>query len=81
MIRLWKLGNLEHRIAPTKEAAEKLASLLGGYTPGELMDLIWGPDLTVEIIPDGDERLEELDAALDLIHVVRKKDFTDDSEV
>jgi hypothetical protein len=79
MIRLWKLGNLEHKIVPTKEASEKLASILKGHTGSETMDLIWGPDIEVEIVPD-QESLAELEEALDLIHVVKKGDF-DDGEI
>jgi hypothetical protein len=44
-IRIFKLGNLEHRIAPTKAATAKLASILGNNVGGGTMDLIWGPDI------------------------------------
>lgn len=44
-IRIFKLGNLEHRIAPTRAATAKLASILGNNTGGGTMDLIWGPDI------------------------------------
>jgi hypothetical protein len=44
-IRIFKLGSLEHRIAPTKAATAKLASILGNNTGGGTMDLIWGPDI------------------------------------
>jgi len=44
-IRIFKLGNLEHRIAPTKAATAKLAQILGNNTGGGTMDLIWGPDI------------------------------------
>ena len=44
-IRIFKLGNLEHKIAPTKAATSKLASILGNNVGGGTMDLVWGPDI------------------------------------
>ena len=44
-IRIFKIGNLEHKIAPTKAAASKLASILGNNVGGGTMDLVWGPDI------------------------------------
>lgn len=44
-IRIFKLGSLEHKIAPTKAATAKLAQILGNNVGGGTMDLIWGPDL------------------------------------
>ena len=44
-VRLWKLGSLEHRIAPTRIAAAKLGEILENNVGGGTMDLIWGPDL------------------------------------
>jgi hypothetical protein len=44
-IRIFKLGNLEHKIAPTKAAANKLASILQNNVGGGTMDIVWGPDL------------------------------------
>lgn len=44
-IRIFKLGSLEHKIAPTKAAAGKLAQILGNNVGGGTMDLIWGPDI------------------------------------
>jgi hypothetical protein len=44
-IRIFKLGNLEHKIAPTKAAASKLSSILQNNTGGGTMDLVWGPDI------------------------------------
>lgn len=44
-IRIFKLGNLEHKIAPTKAATAKLAGILGNNVGGGTMDLIWGPDI------------------------------------
>jgi len=44
-IRIFKLGSLEHKIAPTDAAAEKLAEALQANVGGGSMDLIWGPDI------------------------------------
>lgn len=44
-IRIFKLGSLEHKIAPTKAATSKLANILGNNVGGGTMDLIWGPDI------------------------------------
>jgi|688.fasta_scaffold05842_15 hypothetical protein len=44
-IRIFKLGSLEHKIAPTRAATAKLASILGNNVGGGTMDLIWGPDI------------------------------------
>jgi hypothetical protein len=44
-IRIFKLGSLEHKIAPTKAAAAKLSSILQNNVGGGTMDLIWGPDI------------------------------------
>jgi hypothetical protein len=44
-IRIFKLGSLEHRIAPTAAAASKLSSILQNNVGGGTMDLVWGPDI------------------------------------
>jgi hypothetical protein len=44
-IRIFKLGSLDHKIAPTKAAAAKLSSILGNNVGGGTMDLVWGPDI------------------------------------
>jgi hypothetical protein len=44
-IRIFKLGSLEHKIAPTKAATAKLASILENNVGGGTMDLVWGPDI------------------------------------
>jgi len=44
-IRIFKIGNLEHKLVPTKVAAAKLASILQNNVGGGTMDLIWGPDI------------------------------------
>ena len=44
-IRVWKLGSLDHKLAPTPTAASALGSILGANTGGGTMDIVWGPDL------------------------------------
>lgn len=44
-IRIFKLGSLDHKIAPTPAAASKLSSILQNNVGGGTMDLVWGPDI------------------------------------
>jgi|TARA_R110002051_G_scaffold2257_3_gene11708 hypothetical protein len=44
-IRLWKLGDLDNKILPTKTAINKLRNILAGNVGGGTMDLVWGPEL------------------------------------
>lgn len=44
-IRIFKLGSLEHKIAPTQAAASKLSNILQSNVGGGTMDLVWGPDI------------------------------------
>jgi len=44
-IRIFKLGSLDHKIAPTKAAAAKLSSILQNNVGGGTLDLVWGPDI------------------------------------
>jgi hypothetical protein len=45
-IRLWTLGNLEHKILPSKTAINKLRDILASNVGGGTMELVWGPELT-----------------------------------
>lgn len=47
-LRIWKLGNLEHRILPTKEAIDRLADILMKWDGKSDLDLIWSPDISME---------------------------------
>lgn len=42
-VRLWKLGNLEHKIMPNQAAIDKLANELTNNVGGGTFDLIWNP--------------------------------------
>ncbi len=44
-VRIFKLGSLEHKIAPTPVAANKLSSILQNHVGGGTIDLVWGPDI------------------------------------
>ena len=44
--RLWTLGNLEHRILPTKEGINKVRDVLYSNPGGGTRELVWGPELS-----------------------------------
>ena len=44
-IRLWTVGDLEHKIAPKKVIIDKLRDILASNVGGGTMDLVWGPEL------------------------------------
>jgi len=44
-IRLWTLGDFEHKILPTKAGVDKLRNVLASNVGGGTMELIWGPEL------------------------------------
>lgn len=44
-IRVWKIGNLEYKVAPSADASSTLASMLSANTGGGTLDIIWGPDI------------------------------------
>ena len=50
-IRVWKLGSLDHKLAPTAAAASALGDILGANTGCGTMDIVWGPD--IELIETG----------------------------
>jgi hypothetical protein len=45
-IRLWTLGDLEHKILPNKAAINKLRDILTNNVGGGTMELVWGPELS-----------------------------------
>ena len=44
-VRLWTVGDLDHKIIPTKAAINKLRDILASNVGGGTMDLVWGPEL------------------------------------
>ena len=44
-IRLWRIGDLENKILPTKGAINKLRNILASNVGGGTMDLVWGPEI------------------------------------
>jgi len=55
-IRLWKLGSLEHKILPTQKRIQEFRDVLKEWTEkdGEY-DLVWGPEITVELVEIEDD--------------------------
>jgi hypothetical protein len=47
-IRLWTLGNLDHKILPNKTAINKLRDILASNVGGGTMELVWGPELSFQ---------------------------------
>jgi len=47
-IRLWTLGNLDHKILPNKSAINKLRDILSSNVGGGTMELVWGPELSFQ---------------------------------
>lgn len=45
-IRLWTIGNLDHKILPNKNAINKLRNILASNVGGGTMELVWGPELS-----------------------------------
>ncbi len=46
-IRIFKLGNMEHKIAPSPAMAEKLSEILQNNVGAGVMDIVWGPDIDI----------------------------------
>ena len=44
-VRLWTIGDLDHKIIPTKAAINKLRDILASNVGGGTMDLVWGPEI------------------------------------
>lgn len=50
-VRLWKLGNLEHKISPKKEALEKFTKMIEDkFDDEDTVDIIWGPDVELQVV-------------------------------
>ncbi len=63
-IRLWKLGNLEHRIIPTKEAVDAFHGLLKGIVDDStktVADLVWDSAIDCILIDDGEDVVSTID--------------------
>jgi len=44
-VRIWKLGNLEHKIIPSAVARQNLSGALKANTGGGAIDVVWTPDI------------------------------------
>ncbi len=44
-VRLWTVGDLDHKIIPKKAVIDKLKNILASNVGGGTMDMVWGPEL------------------------------------
>ena len=44
-VRLWTIGDLDHKIIPKKAVIDKLKNILASNVGGGTMDMVWGPEL------------------------------------
>jgi len=44
-IRIFKIGNLEYKLLPTRAMSNKLANILQAHVGGGTIDIVWGPDI------------------------------------
>lgn len=49
MVKVWRLGNFDKGIIPSKEAVDKLKDILGRDTD---FNIVWGEDLEMEVFPE-----------------------------
>ena len=59
-IRLWTLGNLEHKIIPSQHMVNKLRHILNDNADKDELDLVWGPDLSLKCVDVGDEEVSDI---------------------
>lgn len=50
VIRLWKLGDIEKGIIPSKESIENLREILKKSKEEEITDIVWSDDIKLEVI-------------------------------
>lgn len=60
-IRLWTLGNLEHKVLPTPQAIRRFKRMLKNelrklHDTEPVLDIVWGPELSVQTIDIGDKK-------------------------
>ena len=64
-VRVWTLGDLDHRIWPTQAAYDRLSKMLvdihAGNGPHEI---IWGPDLKVAVVKGEVTTLEPVSVSI-----------------
>jgi hypothetical protein len=46
-LRIFKLGSVEHKIAPNPAMAEKLSEILQNNVGAGVTDIVWGPDIDI----------------------------------
>jgi hypothetical protein len=78
---VWKLGNSEKGLYPTNEAVKRLAEILQDAPVDKPLDLIWGPDLEVEVVEgDLDVIVTQLEDGNQHIEVVPEPEESPDDE-
>jgi hypothetical protein len=76
-LRVWKLGNLEHKVMPTDTTMQRLADILTKWDGTSDLDLIWDPSIEVQ-------QLDVTDNTVDIILPVDatvETKATDDTEM
>lgn len=68
-VRLWKLGYIDkenpcNSLLPTAESLKKLKDLINSNTSGGILDIIWGPDISLDVFvhPDGDNIVDVVES-------------------
>jgi len=59
------MGNLDHKILPTKEGVDKLRNILAANVGHEDLNVIWGPELTLTVDPDEDTDVKDIVKRMD----------------
>lgn len=67
ILRVWRLGSLEHRIFPTDMTIDEFKKELEKINDNEFFDLVWTADLMFEGIPILYDKLSALDKDLDVV--------------
>lgn len=58
-IRVWTLGDLDTGLIPGKGAIDKVRALLSNLKPGEVNDIVWGPDLKCTVIETDTDNVKD----------------------
>jgi hypothetical protein len=71
-IRLWRLGYIDRNnpcnsVIPSADAIQKLKDLIKCNTSGGILDIIWGPDITLDVYthPDGTDVVDVVQSVED----------------
>jgi hypothetical protein len=71
-IRLWRLGYIDRKnpcnsVIPSADAIQKLKDLIKNNTSGGILDIIWGPDISLDVYthPDGTDVVDVVQSVED----------------